>query len=813
MPGKTLSNSDTLWFQPPFVSSKPVELRTPSNPELGDATTALQPFVHHTTQVLPHIPLWDPYIAAGRPFAGNAQSAIFGPYSLLAYVLPFWTALGWIGVLKLWVAAFGTYLLGRALGMRFGGALLAGIVFALNLKMVTWLSYPHMSVWTFIPWLLLLTDRLVRRPSLLAGGGLAAVVAVQFLSGHPESSFHALLAATAFFVLRVWQAHRDETPGALPPGRAVLAFGGAVLGGAALAAVTLVPFGELLLHSADFRDRRGYSVDIALDTKAVIGLFLPDWWGRPTQSPIQIFLLERALYAGALPLMLAAAALVLRPRAERIAVALFGFVWFAVVLSIPPFLQLISRLPVFSSGHNVRLIILTMFSLSLLAGWGFDDLAVARRVPRRRRQLLLGLAIALFAVPLIVGAAIAHPTLPDLAKGFRVAWLFAHPPGEFLNPIGADVVRSSALVLWLTLAGAALLLIVLRLRRRLDPVPFVVLGVLLVCVDLFRAGMGYNPAIPRKFAEPPATGAIRFLERQGPARFASTMEITQNVIPFEFNVYEARGYDVPILQRYDRLWRRSVTPGLATVTGGIANTPLELRDVTPAALRTLRFLGVTHILRAKSVRATPPRRGLTPFPPLNTPGLKLVYDGRDARVYRVENALPRAFVVGAQRLVKDSETARKTVTSPGFDARGLALTEKSLPGLPASSRGPPAGSARIVSYQPERVLVRAQAQRPGLLVLGDNWFPGWKAEVDGRPAPIERVDYTYRGVRIGPGVHRVEFRYEPASWRIGWIVSVLSLAALAAVVLVGLWRRRSGGERRARRREPAVAAVGQPRSP
>src|SRR6185436_9151779 len=167
-------------------------------------------------------PLWDPYIAGGRPFAANAQSAIFGPYTLPAYLLPFWTALGWIGVLKLWVAAFGTYLLGRALGMRFGGALLAGIVFALNLKMVTWLSYPHMSVWTFIPWLCLLTDRLVRRPSLLAGAGLAGVAALQFLSGHPESSFHALLATTAFLALRVWQTRREGLPGALPPLRAVL---------------------------------------------------------------------------------------------------------------------------------------------------------------------------------------------------------------------------------------------------------------------------------------------------------------------------------------------------------------------------------------------------------------------------------------------------------------------------------------------------------------------------------------------------------------------------------------------------------------
>ena len=54
-------------------------------------------------------------------------------YNLPAYVLPFWTALGWIAVLKLWVAAFGMFLLARALGMRFGGALLAGLVFALSL--------------------------------------------------------------------------------------------------------------------------------------------------------------------------------------------------------------------------------------------------------------------------------------------------------------------------------------------------------------------------------------------------------------------------------------------------------------------------------------------------------------------------------------------------------------------------------------------------------------------------------------------------------------------------------------------------------
>ena len=87
-------------------------------------------------------------------------------------------------------------------------------------------------------------------------------------------------------------------------------------------------------------------------------------------------------------------------------------------------------------------------------------------------------------------------------------------------------------------------------------------------------------------------------------------------------------------------------------------------------------------------------------------------------------------------------------------------------------------------------MVRASSDERGLLVLGDNDFPGWKAKVDGREVPIERVNYLFRGVEIGAGSHRVEFSYEPLSWRIGWITSLLSLAALATAVLLAVMRRR-----------------------
>jgi uncharacterized membrane protein YfhO len=72
-------------------------------------------------------------------------------------------------------------------------------------------------------------------------------------------------------------------------------------------------------------------------------------------------------------------------------------------------------------------------------------------------------------------------------------------------------------------------------------------------------------------------------------------------------------------------------------------------------------------------------------------------------------------------------------------------------------------------------------------------YPGWVAEVDGREAPVERVDYLLRGVRVPAGVHTVEFRYEPLSWTVGWVVSLLALVLLAAAAAVGLTRRGSAG--------------------
>jgi hypothetical protein len=379
--------------------------------------------------------------------------------------------------------------------------------------------------------------------------------------------------------------------------------------------------------------------------------------------------------------------------------------------------------------------------------------------------------------------------LSDVGEALRVAWLFAHPPGGYGDLQGVGVIRLSSLIIWLTVAGAGLALIALRLRGRLTPTAFVALALVVVAVDLFRAGMGYNPAIDRDVASVPATGAIRFLQRQGPsARFISTEEFGPNVVPIPFRVNEAKGYDLPIMRRFDRFWRRKVVPRKETVAGGLLDIPLRFLDVTPQSLRMMRLLGVTHLMQAQATFPTQaPLDRLVPVAPLRMPGLKLVYDRPDARIYRLEGALPRAFVVNAQRVVDGDQAALDAIASPSFDARGEAVTEQPLEGLPraGSATSGASNAARIVTYDPERVVIRARSSNRGLLVLSDNDYPGWKATVDGRPVDVRRVDYLFRGVPVGPGAHTVEFRYQPLSWRIGWIISLLSLAVLALAVLTG----------------------------
>jgi len=140
-------------------------------------------------------------------------------------------------------------------------------------------------------------------------------------------------------------------------------------------------------------------------------------------------------------------------------------------------------------------------------------------------------------------------------------------------------------------------------------------------------------------------------------------------------------------------------------------------------------------------------------------------------VYAVEDRAPRVYWAERTRTAADVGAALEMVASaefrPGRDAvlTGSRSTaeEELTPGVTEEIR-----------FESTHVDARVLLDAPGLLVIGDTFLPGWQATIDGNPAEILRVNGVVRGLRVPPGRHRVLLRYDPASFRWGCAVSLLT---------------------------------------
>jgi hypothetical protein len=172
---------------------------------------------------------------------------------------------------------------------------------------------------------------------------------------------------------------------------------------------------------------------------------------------------------------------------------------------------------------------------------------------------------------------------------------------------------------------------------------------------------------------------------------------------------------------------------------------------------------------------------------------RLVHSG-DVKIYENLDVLPRAFVVPDSRLVRDEWAALGAMQDPTFNpASEVALQpdgpscssrdveQTSVADFPVGSSEPPSVDARIIEYRPERVVIEADSNEPGYLVLSDAWYPGWQATVDGDRVAVCRGDLLFRAVGLEAGKHRVVFAFRPLRQAAGATVSMIGLALLVFV--------------------------------
>src|SRR5262245_33689370 len=142
--GYVLTPADQIFSYGFFRDAAPTGYQYPSNPVLTDPVEKFYPWHLVVREALQagELPFWNPYIYSGAPLFANAESAILYPINLIGYLLPLPRALALSAALRLFVAAWGAFLLGRALGLSRFGAAVSALTFGFSGSMVVWLNYP-----------------------------------------------------------------------------------------------------------------------------------------------------------------------------------------------------------------------------------------------------------------------------------------------------------------------------------------------------------------------------------------------------------------------------------------------------------------------------------------------------------------------------------------------------------------------------------------------------------------------------------------------------------------------------------------------
>jgi hypothetical protein len=156
------------------------------------------------------------------------------------------------------------------------------------------------------------------------------------------------------------------------------------------------------------------------------------------------------------------------------------------------------------------------------------------------------------------------------------------------------------------------------------------------------------------------------------------------------------------------------------------------------------------------------------------PGLKEVFTGRSGvKVFENISAYPRVWSVHQANSLPSPNLMGPIMQDAGFDPLRTVLLTGVAPELGAC-RPRQEEDVQMPLHNPTFVLITANLECRGMVILTDAWYPGWGAKVDGKSARIYEVYGGVRGVVVDAGRHVIQMRYRPWSVIIGALMTILA---------------------------------------
>lgn len=199
--------------------------------------------------------------------------------------------------------------------------------------------------------------------------------------------------------------------------------------------------------------------------------------------------------------------------------------------------------------------------------------------------------------------------------------------------------------------------------------------------------------------------------------------------------------------------------------------PVEKFDSPVLDLMNVKYLMAGTANAAERLRALPRFRHVATLP------------GNE--LFENLTVMPRFFLVHEVQPVRSLEEATEVIRRGEIDFRKTALVDQPIT-LPTGGNPEAVENVEVVNYQPASLELSISAASPSLLVMSESYYPGWKAWLDGKPAPIHRADIAFRGVAVPAGKHHLRMQFRPVILPVSAAISLS--AAIFLVILAASGR-------------------------
>ncbi|MFL5522868.1 MAG: hypothetical protein ACJ8AF_02060 [Gemmatimonadaceae bacterium] len=737
---------------------------------------AFREFAASTLRATGHFPLWNPYLFGGMPYIAAMHGDIFYPTFLLRMIMPTDVAMTWGFIIHVFLSGLFTYGFLRAIGYGFYGSLVGGIAYMMSGQIASYVSPGHdgkLFVSALFPLALWMLYRGIRQGRAWSWGAFALVVGLCVLSPHPQLLQYLLLTCGAYALFLAFAGVEGVK---LPRNTAFARLGlalVAVLIGLAIGAVQYLPVREYVQWSPRAGGLPDYTAatSYAWPPEELLNAYLPQfsgmlnsYWGR---NGIHL----HSDYAGVIVLVLAGLALAgLRSDPHRKQV-----IFWSAALLVSLLWSLGGATPFYHIPY--ALVPGTKFFRAPATIFFVGTLAIALlSCAGTERFLRLQVTRRYMVGWLIFGGAIA--VLASLGGLTSIAESFADP--RLTDRVDANS-RALFLGAWRSFAFVILVaaLWYFLAQKRISTRAAACSLAALMVVDLWSIERIYWMFSPPAKVVYASNSIVETLKRE-----------PQPMRVFAFPVRQRHGPD-PLLTG-DGL----MALGVRNLLGYHGNQIGRFNELVGLNSDDNRLFS-PNVLQLTNTRYLLTNIPELPFIGNTTRAGGPVVDvsGDSLYLFRVNAENPYAWVTPVAVKAPDDQVLA-TVLNPRFDVRRAALFDTSahvasaenVQALPA----PLGVTTTVKRYGPGSVSIDLSSPAPAgaSLLVSENFYPGWLATVDGKPANIGRADYSLIGVELPQGARSVELRFTSPAYERGKVITWLAIVIGLLMLGAGIWRDR-----------------------